>query len=179
MDEKDRPEFVALMNYIAEISKGKEIPSDNKIMFYFEILRDMDLNQIRNNATLYFRMNRGSWFPSIAELRGGEDEDLKAARAYEIISDLCKNWLFPEFPQAGRNVIKMKLGKQGLGYLMPLVDNWGGEFVSGNNPTATRAQFKTAFKALENKRVNAPLIESGEIHPRIESGIKQILGKLE
>lgn len=149
MTEQDRPEFAALILQMAEISANKsgENVSDAFISFYFEILKDMELPEIRSNAAIYFRNAKPAFFPSPADLRNEGDPEQIAVQAFARIEDYLNKYYAPEIGACMMKVIEEKMQKAGEKHLIGYLYKWGPEIVNGGNPTATRAQFIKSFRA--------------------------------
>ena len=153
MNSNDKTRFTQLMIMMAEVAAGNEKmkqPSENKIAMYFDFLKDLDFDTIKDNANNHYRKNK--WFPAICELRNETDENLEAEalKAFDEIKELMQNFYIPELGAAGRQAIIIKLESDGKSNLIPLLDKWGSEIVTGNTQVV-RAQFIKSYKAIEGQ----------------------------
>lgn len=151
MIEQDREQFTQLMIMMSEVSAGTEElkrPSKNKIKMYFDFLKDLDFELIKENANLHFRKNK--WFPAISELRNESDEQIEkeAIQAFEKIKQLMSKYYWGEFGNSCRNIMIMKLKESNQDNLVPYLDEWGIEIANGNTQVV-RSQFIKTYKSLE------------------------------
>jgi len=155
MNNNDKERFSQLMIMMSEISAGnKEIkrPSGNKIQIYFDFLKDLSFDEIKENANNHFVKN--NFFPSVAELRSNTDEqiEVEAIQAFDIIKRLMEDFYCPELGSSARQVMIIQLKSMNRKELIPVLDQWGYEIASGNTQVV-RAQFLKSFKA--NKIIDA------------------------
>jgi len=171
MDERDKSRFTVLMNAIGEASPQGS-PSPEKTLLYFEALKDMPYDLIKKRMTNHLRHNK--FFPAICEIRQEVDPEIQAQEDCDLITDLCKEFIFPDFPQVGRNIVCEKLKEQGREDLVELVDRWGAEIINNQNPTATRAQMIRGHKA----RIEHAMIEgviAKKLNPKTEKLLEPLL----
>lgn len=154
MIDQDYKKFGALMIMIGEMSDGNEAmkrPSIDKIKLYFKFLIDLPFETIEKNASDYFNIHKEfHGFPSPAILRHGyksqDIEEAEALSAFEIIKELMENFYCPELGAAGRQAMIIKLEEKKQENLIPLLDKWGTEILTGNTQVV-RAQFVKSYKA--------------------------------
>lgn len=155
MNNNDRLEFSLLMNQIAEATSNPEPPSPEKIDFYFEILKDLSLEQLRSNAIEYLRNNKTNrgFFPPASYLRDPRDPDLirqirenEAKKTLERIRYYLENFYFPVIHAASLAAIRMKMQANNEMHLFPLLQEWGNEILDAP-PAVVRAQFLKSYVA--------------------------------
>lgn len=159
MTEDDRPQFSQLLFQMDVVCKNigtkKEVLSDETIDFYFEILKDIPFEVIKQNAVKYFRKNTG-FFPSPAALR--EDKEEQEALAHQVwdkINKYLDRYYHPDIGNCAMKMIEDKMRKNGELHLYRYLIEWGPEILYGGAIAATRKHFIDAFKAekvLEDKR---------------------------
>jgi len=147
MTDSDRERFAQLMTQIGEVLPVKNIPSPDKIDFFFECLRDLDFEQVKENAILFMQTD-GKFFPSVAQLRGqGDDKEIAALQAWDRINFYLDAFYAPEIGHCMMDVIKRRMEKNGEGHLYRFLVKWGPEILSTTSITATRKHFLDAYKA--------------------------------
>jgi len=143
----DLERFTIFMNQLAEVCKEKDPPSDDKIKGYFILLMDMEFDDILANA--YESVKHGeNWFPSPMAMRGEDKLEYYADQAYMVAKQILADHFYPDFPATSLKVVRRKLNDVGLGGYFDIVNEFGLEMLNGDNPTATRAQFRRAFKSI-------------------------------
>ena len=173
MDERDETRFTVLMNTIGEMTPGDK-PSPEKTMLYFECLKDMPYDLIKKRMTNHLRFNK--WFPVICEIRQEADPEIQAQNDIDLIEDLCMEFIFPDFPQTGREIVHMKLKDMGRDDLTEMVDRWGAKIVNGLNPSATRAQMIRGHKArIEHDMIEGMIVK--KLNPKTEKLIAPLIEK--
>ena len=170
MDARDKARFTILMNAIGEATP-KGMPSPEKTKLYFDALKDMSYELIEQRMTNHLRFNK--WFPAICEIRQEADPEIQAQNDIDLIEDLCMEFIFPDFPQTGREILHMKLKDLGRDDLTEMVDRWGAKIVNGLNPSATRAQMIRGHKA----RIEHDMIE-GMIVKKLNSKTEKLIAPL-
>ena len=168
---KDFKKFTVLMATLGEAT-GQE-PSPQKIEIYFRCLSDMHFSEVESNALNQLRQSK--FFPAISEIRQEADPELLAQEDCKLIESLCKEFIFPDFPRAGRTAVFLELQKQGKEDLMYLVDRWGAEIATGQNPTATRAQMVRGHTARIKNDLLLSTKEPKKIDKRAEKLIDEII----
>ena len=160
------------MAMIGEATPG-ESPSPEKIRIYYEVLKDMDFEIIKNNAINYLR-NKKAFFPFPCDLRNDPDPDEQAQAAFAYVEKLVDTFLYDGLQTAGMTAIKLRLEKDNKMHLLPLVQAFGVEVAEKSNITATRAQFLKAYKA-ERKGQDRKQIERVGGMTKIGDTIKGVL----
>ena len=168
--KNDFAKFVVLMNTIGALTP-QGIPSPEKTELYFRILEDMSLTIIEKRMTEHLRYNK--FFPTPCEIRQEADPEIQAQEDCQLIEDLCLQFIFPEFPQAGREAVLMQLRAKGKEDIMYLADRWGAEIANGQNPTATRAQMIWSHKA----RIQSNLLE-GNVPEKLDPHVVKLLDEM-
>ena len=155
MTNNEFDKFSELLFQIASICISSDKLSHEKVEFYFELLKDLEFEQIKQNAIYYLRTEKKPFFPSPAIFRGDTQE--KAIEAYNIIQEMMNRFYSPDFHGITLGIIRERLEKSGRSSLFPLLQKWGDEISFGNNPSATRAQFlkgyNTEVKIAERKKL--------------------------
>ena len=142
MQKNHLKEFSELIAMLSEVY-AKDV-SPKLVEFYFEALRDLDYNEIHQNAIQYINIPNKNKFPSPGDLRG---IDTRADKALTIITEYMDKFYSPDFHGVTMHVIRNKMRIAGHEYLFPILQKWGYEITCGNNPTATRAQFLKSYQS--------------------------------
>ena len=175
MTNQDKDKFSIFMKALCE-AFGKE-SSPERTRIYWEALKDLSYEIINKNAINHLRYNK--FFPAVCELRNEPNSETIIQADVELVENLCLEFIFPDFPQTGRNIVIHKLEEMKKEYLVPLVDRFGAEIVNGTNPSATRAQMLRAHKAEMEMKLLPKSEEFKELKvtETIESGLKRIGGR--
>lgn len=171
MKASEFKDFTALIHKIWKASKdgrSKPVPDSEMIEFYFSVLQDLELSEIRENALKYYRNTKGGWFPSVAELRQGEDPEVKAMSDFRLLKDLVESYCGYGIGQSGMRAVNIRLETMKRTDLLPLLNEFRDELYTNDNPTATRAQFLKAHKAIETIKENNRLLVEHEKNKQIE-----------
>lgn len=153
MRDSQKLQFALLMNQLSEATANAEPPSREKIDFYFECLKDLELDAIRENAIRYVQTNKSNkgFFPPVAYLRDPrEPEQIKmeseaqAQKAFERVQFYLDRFYVPELHGSMLRVIEKKMAQENEGHLFPWLQRWGSEIMDGNQQVV-RAQFVKAF----------------------------------
>ncbi|HPG41560.1 MAG TPA: hypothetical protein PLP19_10590 [bacterium] len=179
MVESDKKTFAQLLLQIDEICKNigtkKTEISSQTIDFYFEILRDLPFEIIKNNAVKFFR-NKTGFFPSPADFRSNnEEQEALAIKAWERINFYLDRFYHPDLGSCMMNHIKERMEKNGEIHLYNYLLQWGTEIISGGSIAATRKHFLDAYKAnkvLEEKRqleAKQPIALIDEINKKLKA----------
>jgi len=159
MNQNDFNNFSQLLLQIdlicRQIGTKKEMISNETVEFYFEILRDVPFEVIKQNAVKYFRKNTG-FFPSPAALREDkEEQEALAHQAWDKINKYLDCYYHPDIGNCAMKMIEDKMRKNGELHLYRYLIEWGPEILSTGVLAATRKHFIDAFKAekvLKEKR---------------------------
>lgn len=174
MTNNDYDKFSELLFQIASICISSDKLTHEKVEFYFELLKDLEFDKIKQNSIDYLRTEKKPFFPSPAILRGDTQE--KAIEAYNIITEMMNQFYSPDFHGITLGIIRNRLKESGRSSLFPLLQKWGDEITSGTNPSATRAQFlktyDTEIKIIERKKL--PSGKSQHISGLLNQVTKQI-----
>jgi hypothetical protein len=173
MVEDDYQNFAELMMQAAIAATGKiEMPKE-RIDFYFECLIDIPLVNVRKNAIDHFRSKNG-FFPSIAELRGA-DNDSEALNDFQEISNLLDAFSGDDMPVSlTRAALQAHLRSDQKEYLLPLAIQFAPDILDRSNPSATRAQFLKAWKGVKiNGKDHKQLAEAPTLK-RLGEALKEI-----
>ena len=173
---KDFKRFSILMAIVGEATPGEK-PSPEKIEIYYRCLEDMSYEVIERNT--FEAVKKKGFFPLIPDIRNEPNSEAILQADIELIENLCLEFIFPDFPQTGRNIVIHKLEEMKKEYLVPLVDRFGAEIVNGTNPSATRAQMLRAHKAEMEMKLLPKSEEFKELKvtETIESRLKRIGGR--
>jgi hypothetical protein len=153
MTDKDFNEFSLFCLQMTEMSVDKKELSEEGIKFLFECLRDLLIEQIRLNATEYFKTARPAFFPSPAHLRGPErDTETEALQAWEKIVNKYLPMYESDFHLTSLTAIRILMEKNNELYLFPLLQRWGNEMTETNAIGVTRAHFLKSYKAETDTR---------------------------
>jgi hypothetical protein len=153
MDNNDKPDFAVLMTGLAEVCANANLTRE-KIDMYFQFLRDLDIETVRENAKYYIANNKSQkgFFPPVAFLRDprepGEieaEETALADAAFSRVKWYIENFYYPEMGASCMAAIECKMKKANELHLLPLLNQWGGEILSA--PTqVVRSQFVKSLK---------------------------------
>jgi len=148
MIEDDILKFVELLGRINAMCLKSQALSDEQKKMYFEILKDLPLEEIERNVILYFREKGNTFFPSIADLRGpASNRELQAHYAWERINWYLDRFYAPEIGNCMMQFIERRMKEKGEGHLFRLLQIWGPEIITGGAIAATRKHFIDAYKA--------------------------------
>ena len=173
MVKSDVGKFTILMNAIGEACPGK-LPSPEKTKIYFDALRDMEYEEIEKRMTQHLRFS--DFFPTIKSIRQEADPELLAQKDVAMIEEMCQEFIFPDFPMVGRNIIYEKLKQRGQEDLIYLVDRHGAEICNGQLSTVVRAQMIKGHKAsITQKLLTGKPI--GQLNPKLDKLIDKITGE--
>jgi hypothetical protein len=162
MNDKDFNEFSLFCLQMTEMSVDKKELSEEGIKFLFECLRDLPIEQIRLNATEYFKNARPAFFPSPAHLRGPErDTETEALQAWARIEDYLEKFYDPAFHKCCLDSIRDRMVKNNEMHLFPLLQRWGTEILYAREIAPTRAHFLKAYRA-EIETQKHPQLPGGE-----------------
>ncbi len=166
MTNKEIEEFNGLMQGLAEIY-GENV-SDERLLLFWEALKDLPLGTIKSNINNHIRLNK--FFPKPSELRGEQNIEIQAQKDIAYLENLLNNYYFPGFGESSMNIISQKLKEDGKEYLAEMIDRFGVEMVNQFNPSATRAQMLNAYKAD---------VKAGRLMLNEKQETKEICGKTE
>jgi hypothetical protein len=99
---------------------------------------------------------------------------MDADEAYALIEDLMTSFYAPELSMSSMTVIRMKLEERGKDFLFPFVRRWGSEIWYGDNPTATRAQFRDVYENELRRQDSILNIAAGKNILRLRAQSKQL-----
>ena len=129
MIKEDYMKFSTAMAVWGETCVGKEDekrPTKEKVLFYFQLLEDLPLDEIKENGKNHFRRNR--WFPAPCDLRNENGTlDAAAIDAYNIIEELMDGLYDPMIGIPCLNAMNERLESMGRAYLKPILMKWGSE----------------------------------------------------
>ena len=146
MTDKDYKNFSLFCLQMKELSCDKKELSEEGINFLFGILQDMELNEIRANAILYFRNTHPAFFPDAAILRNERTEE-KAILAFETIKRICDDYF------VSKEYAIKKINNEHP-ELAPMADIWVNDIMDErNNITVVRSQFIKSFVAHQHENI--------------------------
>jgi len=169
MKESDNQKFSQLMAIASEATPGNQ-PSDEKIKIYFEALRDLEFDYIRENTINHLRTKH--FFPHICDIRNEPTEEEMANKAFQEVEDLLNKFYDPGLHSVTLGIIKSRTSKE----CFKLIQRFGTEIFYAENITASRAQFIKAYIA-DTKIGDRRMIKERSGKPvQIGKIVKQIEG---
>jgi hypothetical protein len=151
-------------------------PNDQGLGMFVEMLIDIPPDILRQACKNIAMRTEAPWnVPATVKreanrLLGVMDAD----EAYALIEDLMTSFYAPELSMSSMNVIRIKLEERGKDFLFPLVRRWGAEIWYGDNPTATRAQFRNVYENELRRQDSALNLQAGKNAMRLHAQTKQL-----
>ena len=156
MIDKDFQKFGALMiemNEAGSDTRGKKIPPE-RISIYFNLLKDLYIDDIKNNADKHFLKNK--WFPAPCELRGNNNENIEnqAIESYELIKKaFSKTKYDPDFGEWTKQAVIYLIENNRPDLKQRLYD-WGFDIINNEKESIVRSQFIKSYIAEQNKKID-------------------------
>lgn len=165
------------MIYLAHAHLKK--PDDQGLGFFVEMLKDIPSEILRQACKNIAMRTEAPWnVPATVKreanrLLGVMDAD----EAYTLIEEMMLNFYAPELGMSSMSVIRMKLDERGKEFLFPMLKRWGGEIWLGENPTATRAQFRDGYENELRRPESVLNLQAGKSVERLRAQAKQLPSK--